>query len=76
MPIPLQRNTQNRIMYTYTDAGNFTYFSYDNHGNVEWMVQQTPGLGKNYIKYTYDLASGNVKKISYNEGRVDQFYHK
>ncbi|MFZ6052362.1 RHS repeat-associated core domain-containing protein [Halocola ammonii] len=71
-----QRNLQNRVSYTYTYEGFYTYYSYDPHGNVEWLVQDFPKLGKQYIGYEYDLVSGNVLKVAYNEGRADQFYHR
>lgn len=80
-----QRYLRNRVSYTLFDQdGNFTslndqyatYYSYDPHGNVEWMVQKDPQLGKNYIAYDYDLISGNVLKVKYNEFRKDKFFHK
>jgi RHS repeat-associated protein len=83
-----QRNLQNRVSYTYTvnkvpvNTPNelpkiaYTYYSYDVHGNVEWMVQDVPGMGKNYIAYEYDLISGKVLKVRYNEYRTDKFFHR
>ena len=79
-----QRNLQNRVSYTYTlnkgdtdlSKAAYTYYSYDVHGNVEWMVQDVPGMGKNYIAYEYDLISGKVLKVSYNENRKDKFFHR
>lgn len=66
----------NRISYVYSDAGVYTYYSYDPHGNVEWMVQYIPVLGEKYIAYEYDLISNKVTKVKYNEGNVDQFFHR
>ncbi|KAB2859612.1 MAG: hypothetical protein F9K09_01455 [Flavobacteriales bacterium] len=85
--LTFQEHLQNRVSYTYTDEDGdvittkndqtYTYYSYDPHGNVEWLVQDIPGfLDKQYIRYEYDLVSGNVLKVSYNEGRMDQFYHR
>lgn len=81
-----QRYLLNRVSYTYTDEDanpattddqTYTYYSYDPHGNVEWMVQDIPGfLDKQYLRYEYDLVSGNVLKVCYNEGKNDQFYHR
>lgn len=79
-----QRYTQNRVSYTYLDENpaitgdeHYTYYSYDSHGNVEWLVQDDAnGIGKNYIAYDYDLVSGKVLKVSYNEKRLDRFYHR
>jgi len=84
--VTTQRYLQNRVSYSYTDADGdplttddqtYTYYSYDPHGNVEWLVQDIPGfLDKQYLRYEYDLVSGNVLKVAYNEGRTDQFYHR
>lgn len=80
-----QRYLQNRISYVYSDYDGditttedqyYTYYSYDPHGNVEWLVQDDPEIGKNYIAYEYDLISGNVLKVRYNEQRTDRFYHR
>jgi RHS repeat-associated protein len=80
-----QRFLNNRVSYSFTDIDgdtltkndqSRTYYSYDPHGNVEWLVQDIPGIGKNYIKYTYDLISGNVLEVVFNEYRSDRFYHK
>lgn len=80
-----QRFLLNRVSYTFTDEDGdisttkdqvTTYFSYDPHGNVEWLIQDLPGLGKNYIATEYDLVSGKVLRIKYNEGLEDQFFHR
>lgn len=82
-----QRYLRNRISKTVTDVdGDFssgsaadritTYYSYDPHGNVEWIVQELPILGKKFIRYEYDLVSNKPTSIHYNEGMVDQFHHR
>ncbi len=71
-----QRYLQNRISYTHNDDGVATYYSYDPHGNVEWMEQWTPGLGGNYIGYKYDLISGNMLEVHYDSSIYDQFHHR
>ncbi|MES2285442.1 MAG: RHS repeat-associated core domain-containing protein, partial [Bacteroidota bacterium] len=80
-----QRYLQNRVSYSYTDVdGNLatttdkvsTYFSYDPHGNVEWVIQEQPELGKSYIAYSYDVISGSVLQVSYNENLIDRFFHR
>ena len=71
-----QRYLTGRVSYTYTDEGVKTYYSYDPHGNVEWLIQDLPGLGKNYLSYEYDLVSGNVKRVHYNKGLWDEFIHR
>ncbi len=81
-PDQSQRYLQNRVSYTYTynkdqkEYGVYTYYSYDPHGNVEWIVQDIPGIGRATVGYEYDLISGKVLKVRYNECRADQFYHR
>jgi len=59
-----------------------TYYSYDPHGNVEWLVQSIPGLyggGSQEgiaIDYDYDLMSGKVRKVVMQKGRYDQSMHR
>ncbi|MGB0522471.1 MAG: RHS repeat-associated core domain-containing protein, partial [Flammeovirgaceae bacterium] len=77
-----QRYLQNRVSYTYTynkgekEKGVYAYYSYDPHGNVEWIIQDIPGFGRSSIAYEYDLVSSKVLKVRYNECRPDQYYHK
>lgn len=97
-----QRHLRNRISYTYHDpdgvpstlvpsAGNtgdpiVTYYSYDPHGNVEWLIKQIPIDGTVHsgfqpyiaakLDYDYDLVSGKVKELGYNLGRADEFHQK
>ncbi|MEP5071967.1 MAG: LamG-like jellyroll fold domain-containing protein, partial [Crocinitomicaceae bacterium] len=59
------------------------HYGYDIHGNVLKMVQEirreeeveNSGLTST-VDYEYDLVSGNVLKVKYNAGKIDQFYHK
>ncbi len=79
-----QRYLENRVSYTYTiNKGDsdttqavYTYYSYDIHGNVAWMIQDLPGIPKMYVAYDYDLISGKVTQVRYNEGSQDQFFHR
>lgn len=71
-----QMHLRNRISRTLTSEGVITSFSYDPHGNVEWLVQDLPEIGKKTIRYEYDLISGNVKKLYFNENTAEQFIHK
>ena len=81
-----QRNIENRVSYKFTAHAesinqapipkSFNYFSYDIHGNVEWMIQKTAGFTSNYVEYEYDLLSGQVSLIKYNQYRKDRFFHK
>jgi len=71
-----QRHLRNRISYTYTDGGVYTFFSYDPHGNIEWAIRRLPGLPDQYLKYDIENLSGNTYKFQYNPGQTDQFYHR
>jgi len=71
-----QRFLNNRVSFTRTHEGITSYYSYDPHGNVEWMVQELPDIGRHTLAYQYDLISGNVTKVIANEGRLDCFYHR
>lgn len=62
-----------------------THYNYDIHGNVKnlWqdnrkMVVEDNQLAAQQFKqteYVYDLVSGNVHRVSYQRGKVDQFHH-
>jgi RHS repeat-associated protein len=71
-----QRYLQNRVSYSYTDDNVYTYYSYDPHGNVEWLIQDMPGLEKSYVRYEYDLISNKVLAVHYNETGADEFHHR
>jgi RHS repeat-associated protein len=72
-----QQNLRNRVSSVSTDEGSRTHYSYDVHGNVAWVAQDIPGFPQtNYVKYDYELISGNVNRVDYNEGRGDQFHHR
>jgi len=59
------------------------FYDYDVHGNVKELLQVN-----NYsalladeqnlkrVNYEYDLVSGNVKRVVYQNGREDQFMHR
>ena len=80
-----QRYLLNRVSHVFSDKdGNLltpedqthTHFSYDAHGNVEWTIQDIPELGRNYLRYKYDLVTGKILKVLYNEGQNDGFFTK
>jgi RHS repeat-associated protein len=79
-----QNYIDNRIYHSYYDLNNteggadetHTYYSYDPHGNVEWMATQIGAMAPKYVYYKYDLITGKVKEVKYNEGQTDQFYHR
>jgi YD repeat-containing protein len=69
--IPITMAPTNIDMKTVT-----THYSYDVHGNVEWIAIDIPGMERKYVAYEYDLLSGKVHQVKYNEGKTDQFIHK
>jgi RHS repeat-associated protein len=81
-----QHYLNNRVSYvvaaahpddTAPDAGpTTTSYSYDPHGNVEWLVQDLPGLGAKLVRYDYDLLSNKVRQVAYQPGEPDQFFHR
>jgi len=63
--------------------GDSTLYSYDISGNVNTLVQHVKALvavdatnGKKRIDYDYDLVSGKVNMVSYQNGKGDQFFYK
>jgi RHS repeat-associated protein len=54
--------------------GATTWYSYNDLGQLTWMVQDQPVVGTKTIDYTYD-AAGNVLTTAYQQGKVDAFYH-
>ena len=47
-----QRNLRNRVSYTESTCRmkvSSTVYSYDIHGNAEWLCKDILGLGKNYM---------------------------
>ncbi|OJX57979.1 MAG: hypothetical protein BGO89_06155 [Candidatus Kapaibacterium thiocyanatum] len=86
-----QRNLLNRISWTVADEdGNFgtpedqvnTYYSYDEHGNVEWILQALPGQTESkgtlafMTDYDYDVMSGRVREVRFQPGRLDQMLQR
>ncbi|KAB2892917.1 MAG: hypothetical protein F9K28_10780, partial [Bacteroidetes bacterium] len=82
------RNLRNRISRTMSDVDGdttttgdqvVTYYSYDPHGNVEWLVTKLPASDESLnplvmcTAYDYDLISGKVKEVRLQPGRTDQF---
>jgi RHS repeat-associated protein len=61
---------------TYNSA---THYTYDIHGYVSEMVQEIPELamiGQDFkrIAYEYDIVSGNMNKVHYQDGEDDQYH--
>lgn len=65
-----------------------THYSYDIHGNVAELVQDHPHLAEDLAgdsadasrflrtRYRYDLISGNVQQVDYQNGHYDQMHHR
>ncbi|WP_226180726.1 hypothetical protein [Hymenobacter lucidus] len=84
-PAEPQRYLTNRVSYSYLDVdgdpstrtdNSYTYYSYDPHGNVEWLAQEQTGLPIKFVRYEYDLISNKVLRVKYQEGQKDQFHHR
>jgi RHS repeat-associated protein len=70
---------------TNTNYQHATFYSYDIHGNVKTLVQDFQGhfagstnnlMRFKRIDYYYDLVSGNVNSLVYQENMPDQFMHR
>ncbi len=81
----LQRFLENRVSTTYTDKdGDIntiddqvkTCYSYDPAGNVEWIMTYIPEIAQRYITYEYDVISGSVIKVRFNDASTDNFFHR
>ncbi|HYG49825.1 MAG TPA: hypothetical protein VD905_02930 [Flavobacteriales bacterium] len=87
----VQNNLRNRIScVAFTQTGGSpvgtyydyaTHYSYDIHGNVATLVHdygylQRFGHGIKRVQYEYELVSGNVTQLKYQDGKYDQYYQK
>lgn len=71
-----------------TTIGAVTRYSYDIHGNVENVWQRLPRIAisanteedvilpEKNVSYIYDLLSGKVNQVVYQEGTEDEFRHR
>jgi len=86
-PVFAQENLRTRVSAISIDEdGNgtnehSTYFSYDIHGNVKTLLQNNPSLAAlshqyKRTDYEYDLVSGNVNAVHYQNGQQDAFHHR
>jgi RHS repeat-associated protein len=66
------------------DYDHATHYDYDIHGNVKTLYQDNrkikdmAGVGQHRLKkmdYVYDLISGNVHRVDYQTGMIDQWHH-
>ena len=61
-----------------------THYDYDIHGNVKTLLQDNRKLLADQnvaphrfkrLDYLYDLVSGNVHRVDYETGKLDQWHH-
>jgi RHS repeat-associated protein len=62
-----------------------THYDYDIHGNVNTLLQDNRKMAEDFasiatqrfkrMDYTYDLVSGNVHRMSVQNGEADQWHH-
>ncbi|QXV63634.1 hypothetical protein INP83_10945 [Mucilaginibacter sp. 21P] len=81
-----QENLRKRVSATYYRESaaaaitQATYYSYDVTGNVKTLWQQIDGLtattAPKRLDYEFDLISGKVNFLRYQDGYPDQFYYK
>jgi len=78
------RNRIAAVSFALADDNNYqsaTHYSYDIHGNVKRLVQDIPNLATydrrfTVLDYEYDLISGNVNRVWYQKGKLEQFSHR
>lgn len=76
-----QQHLRNRVAFTQVQNADSeekvkTWYSYDPHGNVNTLMQEIPQMEPKRIDYRYDLVSGNVNEVFYQEGKEDAFIHR
>jgi RHS repeat-associated protein len=84
LPIGEQEYLLNRVSWTQAFNKNVngttdevrTYYSYDPHGNVKKIIRKLPGMPLVRTEYEYDLISGKVNKVLFNNGLKSAFYHR
>jgi hypothetical protein len=65
----------------YSVYNNATHYSYDVMGNVKSILQDYSFLSDidqqfKTVDYDYDILTGKVKEVKYQQGFPDAFYHK
>ncbi|MES2655513.1 MAG: RHS repeat-associated core domain-containing protein [Bacteroidota bacterium] len=82
------QNLRSRVVYTTYASNNngsnydhATHYSYDIHGNVKQLLREIKALktlGQDYkiVNYDYDLVSGKVNNVYYQQGQADQYMHR
>ena len=85
-----QRNRIVHVSYEELYDGNdqtydhATHYAYDIHGNVKVLLQDKPSFESDpllsaqrfkRLDYQYDLVSGNVHRVDFQTGKVDEWHH-
>ena len=82
-----QTHLTNRISFSTNDLGDTTAYSYDSKGRVASLYQHVELTSDDFtaddaltfnhiIDYAFDPVSGNMTRVTLNEGREDQFFHR
>ncbi len=79
--IAIEGTSANNTLPADEDKRTATHYSYDPHGNVKEILQESSiseyiAPLKNIVQYQYDLISGNVLEVNYQPGKVDEFNHR
>lgn len=70
-----QRFVHGAVSYTKKDDYIKSWYSYDDQGRVEWMVQQIKDVGNKTLDYRYG-PTGAVREVVYQKGiTAEQFTH-
>jgi RHS repeat-associated protein len=70
----VQRFVAGSVSRTKKENVATTWYSYDELGRVEWMIQDIVGLGVKTIDYRYG-PTGAVQEVAYQKGNTDDFTH-
>lgn len=63
------------LSYTENVSGAKTWFNYNEVGQLLWMVQDIPGLGKKTIDYSYNYLGGIAKIVFQKSTPLETFVH-
>lgn len=63
------------VSYTETSSGAKTWYNYDGRGNVVWLLEDLPGIGKKTINYTYSLIGKTTKIVYQRDVPAETFVH-
>ncbi len=69
-----QRFVQGTVSFSKKENTVTTWYSYDEQGRVEWVVQQIEGLGMKTLDYRYS-PTGAVQEVAYQKGTPEEDYY-